>query len=286
MNEKLLQGNKETREIFRSLQNENKSWFTFSRLPNNTSPKYFRGGSVFPLPCWSANQLAPWLTVRSETVESSNGPSIRIAVDSQAPNLSQKKVLVRGFERVLQERATLRTTSVNWLFSDPRKSSYTPDADLLQALDWIWDGMRSLPYNDTQIAQALAACFTLYQAGVRFQSAYGEALSIAEEIFEQKMMRLEFGAPDGSYSRGFAAVADLNAAVRPDMKDLILPDYVEEFASDCRSLFRIIHAPDRTFDYQLLVDIFARQLVPTQALRRSGSAIFFSPARLDSLGLP
>jgi hypothetical protein len=99
-------------------------------------------------------------------------------------------------------------------------------------------------------------------------------------------IRLEFGAADGSYSQGFAALPDLIRALRSDIGLHLKPEYREEFAADVPSLLQILSAPNRMFDFDVLTDIFARQLIPTQALQRSGDPVFFTPARLSLLGLP
>jgi hypothetical protein len=55
-----------------------------------------------------------------------------------------------------------------------------------------------------------------------------------------------------------------------------------------KSIFPILQTssdPRRTFDFEILAPIFAREIAPFQVLARS-DAIFYSPARLDGLGLP
>jgi hypothetical protein len=49
---------------------------------------------------------------------------------------------------------------------------------------------------------------------------------------------------------------------------------------------QILRSPSLLFDYDALCDVWAREIIPAQVLLRRGLAAFFSPARLDTFGLP
>jgi hypothetical protein len=286
MNEKLLLANKEMRTIFDNLDNPNKRWIDQPDVPNRVHAQFFEGGSVPPLQLWTAANLERWLRVEPERLNEVTGTTLRLAVRLDGPSEQIKSRVSSGILRILKSHSSVRDKSVHWLLSDPNQTNRFFDNDLMQALHWIWDGMRLLPYADLDISEAMAACVALYHLGFHKAGLNNAALDIATKLFGSNALRLEFGAPDGSYSQGYARIDDLQNAIREDMTSRLLPEYRTEFGTNLRKLLQIIQAPERTFDFDRLASIFARQIIPTQVLSRSGNAVFFSPARLDTLGLP
>ncbi len=99
-------------------------------------------------------------------------------------------------------------------------------------------------------------------------------------------MEVEFGADDGSYARAYISPTDLLSAVREDISQYLTPAYRKGLIGNMTGLLQAVQAPDRLFVFERLATLFARQVVPSQVLSRPSGAIFFSPARLDSVGLP
>jgi hypothetical protein len=77
---------------------------------------------------------------------------------------------------------------------------------------------------------------------------------------------------------GWEIVIDLNKDINSIRREV--RNYIT-------GLLQVIWTPDRLFEFDRLSKLFAQEIVPVQVLMRSeASAIFFSPARLDSFGLP
>jgi hypothetical protein len=91
---------------------------------------------------------------------------------------------------------------------------------------------------------------------------------------------------DGSYSRGYVSASSLLTCVRADITEYLRSEFRDEVLGNITGMLQAIQAPDRLFEFECLAQLFARRLVPGQVLTRMGSAIFFSPARIISLGLP
>lgn len=286
MNEKLLRGKSELRAFLGTLKAASVGWHDLKAHPNNTNPKYFVNGSVPVLDSWAPALLQPWRDAHEETLEASSGPALRVAVDLGLSSSQLRKAMLNGIMRILEGQPGLRRRSVSWLMVEPHGTLLTLDQALLQAMDWIWDGMRLLPYTNLHIARALVNCYSLHQAGFGEQFDEEKAKKLVSDVFGGEAMLVEFGAPDGSYARGYALRSDLEKAFRPDIRHYLLSEHAEYLCESLDNLLHVIHAPDRTFDFSDLVEMFALQLIPTQVLVRAGMAAFFSPARLNSLGLP
>ena len=106
----------------------------------------------------------------------------------------------------------------------------------------------------------------------------------AEKIFGDAI-ELEFGAWDGSYSRGFASRQGVTAAIRKDFLSYVAPNHKDKVSGSLTPKLQISPDPKRTFEFEPLCEIFITQIAPLQVLIRE-DAIFYSPARLKSLGLP
>jgi hypothetical protein len=101
-------------------------------------------------------------------------------------------------------------------------------------------------------------------------------------------VEVEIAMADGSYTRGWAASHDLNAAVRDDFS-LYLNDQWRHQIDSIWSILQVSIVPQRTFVFERLATVFARQIVPTQVVHRgsqTGKARLYNPARATQLGLP
>jgi hypothetical protein len=76
----------------------------------------------------------------------------------------------------------------------------------------------------------------------------------------------------------------LLSAVRQDIRSYIAPEWQAEILNNPRGIIQTAPDPRRAFDFERLAPIFAREIAPFQVLER-GQAMFYSPARLNSLGL-
>jgi hypothetical protein len=140
--------------------------------------------------------------------------------------------------------------------------------------------MRNLPFSDPDIAEAAGHTAALFAWGFHLPGS-GAAAVMADDYFGESQ-ELEFSATDGSSSRGYASKQDLLAAVRADIGD-ILTEASASLATDITALLVAICSPARLFEFDAFARVFARQVIPCQALRRD--RVLFSPARLESFGI-
>jgi hypothetical protein len=146
--------------------------------------------------------------------------------------------------------------------------------------------MRSLPFSNGQIAAAFSAIAALVSVGFggdieerdarnRFYEARGNGIIV------------EFAYADGSFSKGYATEQTLRSAVRGDLKNLLVPEYQEliEKKRWYATVFWLIRDPSLLLEFEPLVDIFARDLIPSQ-LVLGREPTLFNPAALKIFSLP
>jgi len=156
--------------------------------------------------------------------------------------------------------------------------------DRLGFLERLWDGFRRLPYTDEEIATGIGNAFALFHAR-RMRLESGLDWKFEAEACFGEVMRVEFGADDGSYSRGFVNTKQLRDTVRADISDYLNPEYRTQVLGNMTGLLQAVFVPTRLFEFRKLATLFATQLAPLQVLTRD-YAVFYSPARLTKFGLP
>jgi hypothetical protein len=251
--------------------------------PEKTHARYFVGGTVPRLDSWSSEKLGPWLRVPTNELAELKESTIRLSIGQ---DLQTRARVAAGMRRRLVENPKIREQNLTWVLTTTHRSDRDHDHGLIQALDWLWGGMRSLPYSDADLAEAVANCIALHQLGFSPDIFVEDAQRIASHVFGSDVIHVEFGSSDGSYSQGFAPKLELEGAVRGDITSKLSPEHADQMKGSVYRLLQAIFAPERIFEFEKLIAIFAHYLIPTQVLSRTGAAVFFSPARLDAFGLP
>lgn len=246
---------------------------------NRVEAEFFVGGKLPVLSCWRPQSLQTWQAVTTEPLRATALGEIALHVNLRAEPQALRERVAYGIRRALEIDPTLRRKAVRWTILPQKRLQ----EKLSRSLDWLWNGMRTLPYSNEDIAEAAGLCFALHRLGfgdVESDKAEQIAAALLGEV-----VRVEFGSWEGSFARGFASARDLRNAVRDDIKKRLLARYRED-AAFIQRLLRICSSPKRLFLFSRLTHVFGRQIIPTQVLRPEGEASFFSPARLDAFGLP
>ncbi len=287
MNEELIDGTKRVKDLtgnFSVHHNED-------QRPSRCDPDLIAGGTMPRLQSWSDENLGPWITADPEhwsKVQTTDSICIEIedSIDFAAARENTADLVLHRLDSLPKMRGFLIEWSVHFAH-DSNKADLA--SALAQRLGLLWDGLRSLPYTDDDIAQGIAACVALalcYDTEERDTAGFGiEWLKTASLVFGESI-EVEFGAPDGSYSRAFAQKDALLGAVRDDISEFLAPAYKQQLIGNITGLFQACQAPERLFEFDRLARLFAHQIAPIQVLSRSDGAIFCSPARLDKFGLP
>jgi hypothetical protein len=167
-------------------------------------------------------------------------------------------------------------------------SSGTPEfKGFMERAQFLWDGVRSLPYSDEEIALALANMSFLGVSLTRIPEPTGWKRPnehVAQALWE-KPLQVEFGRRDGPAATGYVDESALMNALRPDFAELLKPAYRNR-ATHAVNVVNIVPLPSRTFVFQSFASTFVTQVVPTQVILFRSKAHYFSPLLLETFGLP
>lgn len=240
-------------------------------------------------PSWSSATIKTWLNLAGEPfIGTRTALQYELFIDV-GKNLSLIAYSTRS--QILNDLMTIsgvRSKLISWRIRISDQNTLHPDFSSLMSerLARLWDGLRRLPHSDEDISSGLGMCIAF---GVALRGEFGRSIKghweTAAEACLNEAIELEFGAADGSYSRGYASGSKLLAAVRSDVESFMSPKWRNQFMGNISSILLTSWDPRRTFDFNKLAPIFASEIAPFQVLARS-DAIFYSPARLDALGLP
>ena len=263
----------------------------YTSPPKGYDPDCFLAGALDPLDSWAPAHIHDWIAVPHERYDSTVRDAVLHLPVPRTPDLARTATAVGHLVRdVLEERPELRQQAVRFVVDAPDYSAPKAVADLERLLPRLWDGLRALPYTADEIALACANCIAIrlgtlaHQVGATDEQEPWEQRSAIQLALGADFL-VEFGQDDGSYSRAYVREADLRALIRPDLNDLLKPEFRSVFRDSLADLLYRVHAPERLLEFRGLAHLFATELVPIQLLMRR-SAIIFTPARLETFGLP
>jgi hypothetical protein len=239
------------------------------------------------LPSWSPELIKKWIYTPSEKIAVAS-TDIEIVIDlniSQSPT-SNFKYMFQQIQQKISSLSDPKEKLINWRINANSLDQLSKDY-LEKSIKRTWDGLRILPYDLSDIFIGLSNCVVI---GVLLRTiskpdGYRLWMECANLRFG-KSIEVAFGANDDSYGRGYVSQASLLSCIRDDFISFVTPKFQGQIDGNIYRILQVIQAPDRLFDFNKLVKIFAQAIVPTQILIREGEAIFFSPARLTSFGLP
>jgi hypothetical protein len=281
MNEKLIKG---TNWIRNNITNA--SYLTIEERKENWSHDIVVNEPSV-LDSWSSNILRLWIdTPREKIGSASTDTEITINIDI---NKSPRANFADIYQQIKDSMSRLPKPTEKLIGWKVQAGSF--DEKYKNFLDLsakrVWDGLRILPYDLDDIMIGLSNCVTLGTIwSTANKSDNSNGWQVCASFVFGKSIEVEFGANDGSYSRGYASQQSLLSSVRDDFLSLVAPKYQSQIEGNITGTFQAIQTPDRLFEFGKLTKVFAHELVSTQVLMRGDNAIFFSPARLTAFGLP
>ena len=184
---------------------------------------------------------------------------------------------------LLTARQVLRESAVEFKVTSTDRDREIPDewaGFVERAVARAWDGVRRLPFTNQQVAGTLAntvafACVKVSQAPSFDMHSFKNLLGLD--------LWVELADKHQTTSRAAVAERSYLMALRPDIYEVIVPELQDRPLQRLRAL---VAARD-LFDFDLLVDLFAREIIPTQVLIQSAErAVFYSPLRTVVVGAP
>lgn len=286
MNERMIE-NARTRE-----HPDNMRVVVFDTPPGRCDPDVFPNGIPGHV-SWSAPQLRPWLELPAESYVSAQADvSWGVTLDARdaLDPRSAGRTMASAARKHISSRTDARLRLINWHVRTEAGVGFPSDfeAQVGARLARLWDGLRRTPASDDDVSVGLGTCvaFAVALRG-NFRSFDGGHWDRCAAACLEETIPIEIGCDDGSYSRSYVSSSELLAAVRPDIASFAAPQWASQINNNPRGIIQTAHDPRSVFDFRALAGVFARQIAPCQVVNRSiKDAVFYSPARLVSLGLP
>jgi FRG domain len=284
MNERLIEGNR-----FIKSMNWNMSVVDLDK----SNPEVLHSDAVDPripaLLSWGKETLSRWRSTYDERLAVvQRGYIVRFRINPDAdPQVIASQVRTDVAARIASGDAS-RATLVDWRIDlDADDSDQGHAATLEAALNWLWDGLRTLPHSDEDLATGMGNCagISLAHRSTSRDNTWADDWEGAVEAVLGPAVKIGLDGSDGSYSYCYAAEDSVSACIRGDIKDYLTPRFRNHLLTHPAGMLQVLPLPDRLFEFDRLSQLMARELSPTQVLMRPGRSVFFSPARITRMGL-
>ena len=243
--------------------------FEIEPSPGGFEAEFFVRGKLPLRTDWRRKAMMNWLSVKSESFYETATGDIGLRVSLRADPHALRQNVVFAVKRALELNPNLRNRAARWFLLPQQRLQKR----LTHALDWLWNGLRLLPYTDQEIADAIGLCFALHRLGFHNQERDDDRVGIANQCLGPTVC-VEFSSWDGSGARGFVSRSDLRSAVRPSIQSYMKPRY-RAYAKNIEPLLQLCSNPRRLFEFRRLASVFATQICPTQVMRPHRTAGHF-----------
>lgn len=234
---------------------------------------------------WSEAALKPWKIEPNEVYNVAiSSENHELIIDTASdPNSAAASVHAQVMA-VLRKSNARNRLGDSWVVRDRAGTvAHEDEGDmdekprpLGEVVRLLFDGMRFKPYEDTEIASAIANYVTLncFPSWKTMTDWWGSVIGI----------ELDGGS---LRARGFCGGPNLMDALRPDFAELLTPDALAQFKADgIRAALYFLIDPRRLFEFQAFRKMFAEQVIPTTAcIRVEGYVLHYNIADVRVFGL-
>jgi hypothetical protein len=255
-----------------------------------TSPDWSSAieGEIDQLASWKVDVIAPWALLPDERFGHWTGRTIRVDIGDLALHRKELSAEARRriLDEVLQQMEGARTDPVAWELTT---TIISPEGDpviateLRSALERLWDGLRTLPLSNGQIASAAANCVALWAIAEFYPTGkMGLSDNQAAKVLGHHRY-VEIGGA-GGYTRSYVSKKGLLDALRPDLSKFLASEFRGQFMKDPSVIVEWAWKVGHLYDFHALADLVATEMAPYEVLFRPDDPVFFSPARIERIG--
>lgn len=258
------------------------------RSPEKANESIVPAGEIPTHESWETARLTDWYEQPDEKYQKSEARETHeLVLDLSKCPIKAGKIAAAEIFNLLTTFTKMRTKLITWsLHFDSASLSIHRQQRILGALHELWDGIRSLPYKDEEIASSIGTYITMELLYDGINNHQPESWEKVAALCFGNVIEVEFGGAGGGSSRAFVTEKDVKAAIRKDLGKYIARGYKKWILGDVRQALSLVPAPNRLFDFNLLAKIFVRQIAPFQLCGRYTPPRFYSPAGLRTFGLP
>jgi hypothetical protein len=245
-------------------------------------------GGIDQLASWKLDRIMPWALLPDERFGNWSGRTICVDIGNLAFNRAELSTTARQmiFDKVLQQADVARMEPADWKIIT---SVISPEGDpvivpqLSSALERLWDGLRTLPLRNEQIATSVANCIAFWAvADFYLNGKLGLSDEQAAKVLGQHRY-VEIGGA-GGYSKSYISKKGLLRALRSDMAEFLVSKFRARFMEDPSIVVEWAWKVNYLYEFDVLADLVATEIVPYQVLFRNDDPVFFSPARIERIG--
>ena len=229
------------------------------------------------------NESAKWKYDSTEKFKNATSDKKIQIIANRSLSLSQKIEQISKFinDTIVKNRLS-RKRLITWEVRDQNNKAIRHYVDVRMAIDLsvicneIWDGMRTLPYTNSNIAECIATTIALLseRSDKKIYNFFGDNITI------------EIGSLNGGHCQAIISRKDLQSSVRKDVLSFIRPEHHSRVDDNVEELLWVITDANRVFEFDKLVKLFPTIIIPTQFfLGGPNEPRFYSPAEIDILGL-
>lgn len=226
-------------------------------------------------PTWKPENIEAWISHQDlPYTEIKKGVKLHFQCDESEELQDIRNSFMAFVRNQIKSDPHLREKACKW--------SVTIDN---QNIGWIiqplWDGARGLPFNNSDLAEGLGLLASATIAHLENNTV--SVSNIFKDLLDD-VIKINFGAKNGGDNFAFPSREHLRDAVRTDIMDFI--DDTDRI-DDIHYLLQALYSPRYLFDFDKLTSLWIREIIPAELLISKGEkAVFYSPARIDSLGPP
>jgi hypothetical protein len=246
------------------------------------APAFRDAAALTPHDTWKSVEQCGWQAYPAERFDSTVGYSQVITLATGVDDVaSVARSVEQRVQELLRSDPRLRSKAVDWQIANAPASL---DVDVLSAmLRRAWNGMRQLPYAAADISACCGRITLLVAARFHEHPQHEERRAHLTQLLGP-VKKVAFGAGDGSGSAAWVTERALTACVRTDIESL-LTEEEQSRALDIERLLQVIYNPRVLFNFNCLVQLFARDAIPSQVLD-TRNLILFNPAGIATFGNP
>jgi FRG domain len=261
------------RAFFESLSSQNKHRVVYERPE---SARYLVPG-VRPHASWNRADDG-WSAYHVESLDAVRTTNlVRLPVRTDAPDETAAELEAVVRESLWTSDGLRMKTAAFRIV--PADSAVPPEwvAYVERAVARAWDGVRRLPFTDEQVSATVANTVALASVDASSAPSFG----IRDFARLGLDVGLELADAHNTTARAVCRETSYLSAIRPDVAEVIVP---ELRSRPQRQLLQVL-SPRDLFDFDRLVDLFAREIIPSEVLLQRGElAVFYSPSRPTIIG--
>jgi hypothetical protein len=236
--------------------------------------------SIKILSSWTEQQEF-WKVYESEKYHDTTGTRQILRLNNLESPEEIKRMIIYGIKQVLRSSPKVRNSAIDWVLEDiPKNVNHLDIATILMK---TWNGMRSLPFDDSDISEACGNAVHLHLNSKEKGNYESTLLKVFTDLFGPSM-RVGFSNEDTTGSYGYASFNSINAARAIDLSEVLIEEY-KFMGNSIPQFFQLIYNPKLTFDFNKFKNFFVREVIPSQ-VAWAENLIIFNPMKLTIFGIP